>query len=111
MINMVGNLGLLIDGKLQVMHCSNCGFKSGKKELNIREWTCLNCGAFHDRDVNAAINILEVVQPKAKVEIFEETVAENPVQLSLFNEVAEGHWSIIYRTRRKRGYWQASRFQ
>ena len=31
--------------------CSVCGFKGGKKELDIREWTCLNCGTFHDRDM------------------------------------------------------------
>ncbi|MGD1806087.1 RNA-guided endonuclease InsQ/TnpB family protein [Dapis sp. BLCC M126] len=38
--------------------CSNCGFKGGKLDLSIREWECLNCGAKHDRDENAAINIL-----------------------------------------------------
>lgn len=38
--------------------CSHCGFKGGKKELNVREWTCLNCGTNHDRDVNASKNIL-----------------------------------------------------
>ncbi len=37
--------------------CHECGFRGGKKELSIREWTCLNCGEVHDRDVNAAINI------------------------------------------------------
>lgn len=37
--------------------CSACGFSGGKKELHVREWECLNCGAFHDRDINAAINI------------------------------------------------------
>ncbi|MDJ0518665.1 MAG: RNA-guided endonuclease TnpB family protein [Trichodesmium sp. MO_231.B1] len=79
--------------------CSNCGFKGGKKQLNVREWTCLNCGASHDRDVNAAVNILETVQPKTKVET---KATENPVQLSLFAEVAEGHSETIKRTRRKR---------
>ncbi|WP_293081506.1 zinc ribbon domain-containing protein [Okeania sp. SIO3B5] len=53
---------------------SCCGFRGGKKELNVREWTCLNCGTFHDRDVNAALNILEVVQPKTKVETLKETL-------------------------------------
>ncbi|WPF89102.1 RNA-guided endonuclease TnpB family protein [Cyanobacterium aponinum AL20118] len=38
--------------------CSNCGFNGGKKELNIREWTCINCGVVHDRDINASKNIL-----------------------------------------------------
>ncbi|EMF0063287.1 transposase [Enterococcus hirae] len=38
--------------------CSNCGHKDGKKSLEIREWTCSNCGTHHDRDINASINIL-----------------------------------------------------
>ena len=38
--------------------CSCCGFRGGKLDLSIREWECLNCGSLHDRDVNAAINIL-----------------------------------------------------
>ena len=38
--------------------CSSCGFKGGKLDLSIREWECLNCGTKHDRDENAAINIL-----------------------------------------------------
>jgi putative transposase len=37
--------------------CSCCGQLGGKKPLEVREWTCLHCGAVHDRDVNAAINI------------------------------------------------------
>ena len=37
--------------------CSNCYHNSGKKPLNIREWTCTNCHEIHDRDINAAMNI------------------------------------------------------
>lgn len=40
--------------------CSSCGSIQTKMPLNVREWTCPDCGAHHDRDVNAAKNILAV---------------------------------------------------
>jgi putative transposase len=38
--------------------CSTCAHHDGKKELSIRQWQCPSCGTVHDRDVNAAQNIL-----------------------------------------------------
>jgi putative transposase len=38
--------------------CSACGVKDGPKPLHVREWACTECGTVHDRDVNAARNIL-----------------------------------------------------
>jgi len=39
--------------------CNCCGFKNPiTKDLTVRDWTCPQCGAYHDRDENAADNIL-----------------------------------------------------
>ncbi len=38
--------------------CSACGAKDGPKPLSVRTWACGACGVVHDRDVNAARNIL-----------------------------------------------------
>ncbi len=38
--------------------CGNCGHIVEKLPLNIQEWNCPNCGTHHDRDINAAKNIL-----------------------------------------------------
>jgi putative transposase len=94
--------------------CSNCGFNGGKKELDIREWICVNCGTWHDRDVNAAINILSagnaILKPISEtvvtpVTIKQETtcsILNTPVQLDLF-KVAEGQPETKQKRTSRRG--------
>ena len=44
--------------------CSVCGCIQEKMPLHIREWTCPDCGAHHDRDINAATNLLRQAMPE-----------------------------------------------
>jgi putative transposase len=52
-----------VDPRYTSQDCSNCGHRSGKKPLHIRKWTCQACNVEHDRDVNAAKNILARAEP------------------------------------------------
>lgn len=38
--------------------CHNCGKVNEKIVVGIEKWTCPSCGEIHDRDINAALNIL-----------------------------------------------------
>ena len=47
----------------QICHC--CGVRNtNTKDLKVRNWACPHCGVEHDRDVNAAINILKISEGK-----------------------------------------------
>ena len=48
--------------------CSACGHKLDELSLSVREWTCPVCGAVHDRDANAAANLLNA--PVAKCRLY-----------------------------------------
>jgi putative transposase len=44
--------------------CSECGASDSPKPLGVRTWRCKACGAVHDRDVNAARNVLAAGRPE-----------------------------------------------
>lgn len=48
--------------------CGICGYKNDSLTLKDREWTCPNCGTNHDRDLNAANNILKIALADSEVE-------------------------------------------
>lgn len=57
-----GRVVELVESKNTTKTCSDCGALTGPtglSKLNVRQWVCTSCGASHDRDVNAAINILK----------------------------------------------------
>jgi len=45
--------------------CSACGVNDGPKPLSVRQWACAACGTVHNRDVNAARNVLRLGQVAA----------------------------------------------
>lgn len=58
--NWYGKKLIVINPKNTSRVCSNCGMNTGEKPLDVREWICPYCGKYHDRDVNAAVNILHL---------------------------------------------------
>jgi transposase len=56
-----GRSVLIIDERNTTRVCSSCGALTGPSGLDslvVRSWMCSGCGDTHDRDVNAAKNIL-----------------------------------------------------
>jgi putative transposase len=50
----------VVDEKYTSKTCSNCGYVTKSLDLSIRHWVCPECNMKHDRDINAACNILTV---------------------------------------------------
>jgi IS605 OrfB family transposase len=65
----------LVESKYTTMTCSNCGARTGPTGLSglaVRYWECSACRAQHDRDINAAQNILNIGAGLALEQIAEE---------------------------------------
>lgn len=73
--------------------CSSCGSVEGPKgraELDVREWTC-SCGAHHDRDVNAALNIRAKGLALLAISTAAEAKAVEPVANKAEQSAEAGH--------------------
>lgn len=79
--------------------CSVCGYKNTRtKNLNVRKWTCPQCGTHHDRDLNAAINIKNLGVTKLSQELGDDM----PVDWTTVDEQSESSLRSSTRTKQEK---------
>ena len=89
MIAYKGNL-VKVNPKNTSKMCHCCGFVNPKVVLGVKKWKCPNCGEKHDRDINAALNILFKYNTSQSVvgrELTENTNASGEPKCSMKEEI------------------------
>ena len=70
--------------------CSSCGYRMNYMGLEIRKWTCPQCNTIHDRDINAAFNImnegLKILDSTGRTTETEEFNSSMPVENPTMDE-------------------------
>lgn len=81
--------------------CSGCGHRMDEMPLPVRAWTCPECGSEHDRDVNAAKNVLALGRGTASMRGDERGsgVAQAPPVLSVVPRISAATRSRMDRRR------------
>ena len=77
--------------------CSRCGHRMKTLPLSVRDWTCPMCGAQHDRDLNAAINLRNyAVSSTVKACGEEGTGFDHTIKVKPASMKQESNANIIY---------------
>lgn len=69
--------------------CSDCGWIKKYLKLIDREWVCEECGSIHDRDINAAINIRDII--KSRVGSIQTSEKKTSVEISMMDDCVSKH--------------------
>jgi len=59
--------------------CNVCGYKHKELKLSDRYWTCPECGTYHDRDINASINLYKVGLERPEVKPVEHALVDDRI--------------------------------
>jgi putative transposase len=80
----------------QLCHC--CEYKNPKvKDLKVREWTCPKCHAHHDRDINAALNLLnEILKVFPELNKNQSTNRDGIAQINACGDLTSTHSLIRF---------------
>ena len=74
--------------------CNSCGCIKDKLPLSVREWTCEHCGAHHDRDLNAAINLRNLAASSAVAACGENSAGDELTPIVKLASVKQEYSSI-----------------